>query len=178
MKQPPFIYIFLFVLFSINTLYSQNYLETNLLQKDGIAPNFSLITASGDSIRLSDYKGKIVILDFWYVGCSPCVKAYRDIKTLEEKLGKNKFIIIGMNPITRERKINRYIKKGKYSDIVTICSKKIKNQYQVKSYPTIYVIDKQGKIALATAGYYDDLKIKIEECVIEESERSGVRKFL
>ena len=178
MKQPPFIYIFLFVLFSINTLYSQNYLETNLLQKDGIAPNFSLITASGDSIRLSDYKGKIVILDFWYVGCSPCVKAYRDIKTLEEKLGKNKFIIIGMNPITRERKINRYIKKGEYSDIVTICSKKIKNQYQVKSYPTIYVIDKQGKIALATAGYYDDLKIKIEECVIEESERSGVRKFL
>ncbi|RLD40343.1 MAG: hypothetical protein DRI86_15430, partial [Bacteroidetes bacterium] len=147
-------------------------------QKDGIAPNFSLITASGDSIRLSDYKGKIVILDFWYVGCSPCVKAYRDIKTLEEKLGKNKFIIIGMNPITRERKINRYIKKGEYSDIVTICSKKIKNQYQVKSYPTIYVIDKQGKIALATAGYYDDLKIKIEECVIEESERSGVRKFL
>jgi len=178
MKQSPFIYIFLFFLFSVNTLYSQNYLETNLLQKDSIAPNFSLITAFGDSIHLSDYKGKIVILDFWYVGCSPCVKAYREIKTLEEKLGKNKFVVIGMNPVTRKNKIVRYIKKGKYNDMVAICSKTIRDRYKVKAYPTIYVIDKQGKIALATAGYYDDLKIKIEECVIEESEKSGVRKFL
>jgi len=178
MKQTPFFYISLFILFSINTLYSQNYFEKSLLKKDSIAPSFNLLTTSGDSIHLSDYKGKVVILDFWYVGCNPCVKAYKDIKTLEEKLGKDKFVVIGMNPITRRKKIVRYIKKGKYNDLVAVCSKTIKEQYKVKAYPTIYVINKQGKIALATAGYYSELKIKIEKAVIEESKKGSVRKFL
>jgi peroxiredoxin len=176
MKQTPVFLIF--ILFSVNILYSQNYLEKNLLKKDNIAPVFSLLTASGDSINLSDYKGKVVILDFWYVGCSPCVKAYRDIKALEEKLGKDKFVIIGMNPVTRKNKILRYIKKGKYNDTVAICSKTIRDQYKVKAYPTIYVISKQGKIALATAGYYNELKSKIEKVVKEESKKGGVKIFL
>lgn len=173
-----FFLISFFLFFTQFSSYSQNYFENSLLHKDSIAPNFNLVSTSGDSIHLSDYKGKIIILDFWYVGCRPCIKAYNDLKALEKELGKEQFVIIGMNPVTRKRKIKRYIKKGKYSDIVTICSKEIKNQYRVKAYPTIYVIDKQGKIALATAGYYDNLKNKLKNTIIEKSIKDGVRKFL
>ena len=170
----------LFLLFYQNTVFSQNYFEKCLLQKDSIAPNFDLITTSGDSVHLSDYKGKIVVLDFWYVGCKPCVKAYNDIKAIENELGKNNFVILGMNPITRKNKIIRYIKKGKYADKTIICSKSIKNQYRIKAYPTIYVINKQGKIAIATAGYYSDLKSKIKKVIIDESKnkKGSMRKFL
>jgi len=169
--------LFVLLIFTVNIAFSQNYFEASLLQKDSIAPDFELITLDGDSIHLSDYKGKVVILDFWYVGCRPCLKAYMDIKALEEELGANKFVVLGMNPVTRIKKIKRYIKKGKYDDMVVICSKEVKNNYKIKAYPTIYVIDKQGKIVLATAGYYSNLKENLRKVILEESNKGGVRKF-
>ncbi len=158
--------------------YSQNFLSENLLKKGSTAPNFNLKTSNGKQIKLSDYKGKTLILDFWYVGCKPCVKAYLDIKSLENELGKDKFVILGMNPISRKNKIKRYIKKGKYNDIAIICSDSIKNQYKIRAYPTIYIINKQGKIAFATAGYSSIFKSDIKRIILGESKKNSFRKFL
>ena len=161
--------LILFELTITESVYSQNFLSKTLLQKGVVAPEFNLKTSAGDSIELSDYKGKIVILDFWYVGCRPCVKAYQDIKALEEELSKDKFVVIGMNPITRKNKINRYIRKGKYADKVVLCSKEIITAYQVSAYPTIYIINKNGNIAFSTAGYSVNFKDQIKKAILKES---------
>ena len=142
--------------------YAQSYLSKGLLKVDTKAPSFELISSNGDSIRLSDYRGKMVLLDFWYVGCKPCIKAFWDIDSLKQELGKNSFVVIGMNPINRKGKINKFKNKYKYTDKVAVCRKtSIVEDYKISAYPTIYIIDREGNIAFASAGYYKDLKKKI-----------------
>lgn len=165
-----------FISLSVEKALCQNYISKGLVEVGAEAPDFSLISTTGDSIHLSDYVGKIVILDFWYVGCRPCIKAYWDIDSLKLELGAENFVVIGMNPINRKNKINRFKKKYNYKDITAVCRKtSIKNDYRISAYPTIYIIDKQGKIAFASAGYYDELKNKMRDILKQNIPN---RKFL
>jgi peroxiredoxin len=171
--------LFLFInLISIKTT-AQNYISEGLLKVGTKAPSFELISSNGDNIKLSDYRTKIVLLDFWYVGCKPCIKAFWDIDSLKQELGENSFVVVGMNPINRKGKINKFKDKYKYNDKVVVCRKtSIVEDYNINVYPTIYIIDREGKIAFASAGYYKDLKKKIREVIIDKSNNTSRRKFL
>ena len=81
-----------------------------------------------------------------------------------------------MNPINRKNKINKFKRKHNYKDITTICRKtSIKNDYKISAYPTIYIIDQQGKIAFASAGYYSELKSKMRDVLKQKIPK---RRFL
>jgi peroxiredoxin len=159
---------------------AQNYISQGLLKVGTAAPNFKLISSNGDSVNLSDYKGEFVLLDFWYVGCKPCIKAYWDIDSLKQELGNKRFVVLGMNAINRSNKINRFKDKYNYKDEVAICRKtSIIDDYKISAYPTIYIVNKEGKIVFASAGYYSDLKKKIREVIIDKSNNNTPRrKFL
>ncbi len=141
---------------------SQDFMSNNMLEKGTIAPKFELLNSDNASIKLSDYKGKVVLLDFWYVGCKPCIKVYADIQNIQKELGKENFVVLGMNPFNRKSQINRYKKKYNYSDMALICTDKVKDAYKVRAYPSIYLIDKDGKIAFASAGYYAEFREKLK----------------
>jgi thiol-disulfide isomerase/thioredoxin len=157
------LFIFLFGSHQVLAQTSANYMNNSLLRAGNLAPNFALQTVDNGPFLLSENKGKIIVLDFWYIGCKPCIKANNDLQQVLEQIGSDNIIVVGLNAVNSKGQINRYVRKQEGYDLQLLCSENVRNQYGVKAYPTLYVIDQNGNIALGTAGYYENLKIELKE---------------
>ncbi len=62
-----------------------------------IAPSFELETLDGKTVRLSDLRGKVVLLDFWATWCAPCLKAAPAIKDLQDRLTASGLVVLGVS---------------------------------------------------------------------------------
>ncbi|MFI5265023.1 MAG: TlpA disulfide reductase family protein [Candidatus Kapaibacterium sp.] len=112
------------------------------------------------TIHLSDYRGKIVILDFWYMGCYWCIKAFPALEEISKKYGGKDVIVLGINSEDRfapQQKIVRFLEHNPITYSVILADRKVDNSYHVGGYPTLFIIDKSGKIAKVREGYDPDL---------------------
>lgn len=105
------------------------------------------------TIKLSDLKGKVVLLDFWYRGCFPCLKATPDLIKIQEEF-KNDLVIIGINDRDDKEDITDYYayKKGNYFSTYkteTDISKNLK----INAFPTFIIINQKGEIEKAEIGF-------------------------
>lgn len=124
------------------------------------APNWTLPRVSGDSLTLSNLRGKFVLLDFWFVGCGACVMSIPTLNEIQEIYKRNELEVIGINT----DKINVEI-------IANYCSRRdmnyknvwnsnsISEEYNVHAAPTFILIDKQGEIVYTQIGH-DSEKLK------------------
>ncbi|MBL7717311.1 MAG: TlpA family protein disulfide reductase [Flavipsychrobacter sp.] len=121
-----------------------------------------------------NFKGKITVLDFWYMGCHPCVLAIPKIEKLKEKYKDNPRVqIFGLNAYdTDSADIARLPKFIDYNPIhypiILLPDRKMaETDYKVKAWPTFYIIDEKGAVAFSTIGYdenlFTDLSNKIDE---------------
>lgn len=133
------------------------------------APDFQYQTLNNETKSLSDLNGRVVILDFWYLGCQPCIQAIPDLIELQSKYKGNGVEIIGLNPFDFTEKqrplLEQSVEKlGCNYPIATIPTT-VLEAYKVKSYPTTYVIDKKGRIRFSSYGYYKDLTQDMDSCI-------------
>lgn len=149
----------------------RDFISSNLLKVGTPAPYFEGLNTDGNKIRYSDYKGKLILLDWWYVGCKPCIKSMEDIQKLQDELGEESFTIIGMNPINKPNAIKRFEKKYNYNHQVILANNTFRDSYKIRAYPTLYLIGKDGKILFARAGYSSEFTTELKQ-VIKEYMRS------
>ena len=105
-------------------------------------------------MRLSDYRGKIVLLNFWYTGCAPCREETPALQAAYQKLAPQGLQIIGMNVLANERKgadgladIRSFIESYNVTyPIVLDTDSQSGRDYQVYVLPTSLMIDGEGKI--------------------------------
>jgi cytochrome c biogenesis protein CcmG, thiol:disulfide interchange protein DsbE len=118
------------------------------------APDFALPSIDGRTVRLSDYRGKVVLLNFWYTGCEPCREETPALEAAYKKLAPQGFEIIGMNVRTNERRgadgdadIRTFIEAhGVSYPIALDTDSQSGRDYQVYVLPTSLMIDREGKI--------------------------------
>ncbi len=124
------------------------------------AIDFSLSTIDGGFVSLKDFRGKVVLLDFWAEWCGPCKMVTPIIVSLYEKYKNNGFIVIGMNLDDESDfdKVINYVKKSKITYPITIKGFSIAQKYGVKGIPQFFLIDKDGKVALAITGFIQTLE--------------------
>jgi cytochrome c-type biogenesis protein len=121
--------------------------------------DFTLVDQYGNEHTLSDYKGKVVFLNFWATWCSPCKKEMPDIEALYNEYGKNEgdVIILGVsNPSSEEYPNNIDVKKEEVIDfldengytfpVVFDETGEVYSNYFISAFPTTFLIDEEGNV--------------------------------
>ncbi|MCK5857423.1 MAG: TlpA family protein disulfide reductase [Bacteroidales bacterium] len=142
-------------------------LNNGMLKPGEIAPPFALKNTINETISLSDYRGKLILLDFWYAACKPCIKASVGLENLHQKYAKRGLVVLGMNTMDSAAKIKRHNKKHKVSYPSVMCTRAMKTTYKVRSFPSFYLIDENGKIVFSSSGYYIGLDKDLEMAVLQ-----------
>lgn len=115
-------------------------------------PNFTLTDLSGKNISLSDYKGKVVVLNFWASWCPPCKAEMPEFNEMDrefKKSGDTVLLAINMTDGRREtkKKVETFISEQKYKMRVLLDSEgKASNLFDIRYLPTTYVIDAEGTV--------------------------------
>jgi len=121
------------------------------------AYDFTLLDQNGKEHKLSEYKGKVVFLNFWATWCPPCIEEMPHIEELykEYNLNKDEVVILGVTGIRdqTEQEIKDFLDENNYT-FPTVIDKtgEIFTNYNISSYPTTFMIDKDGKIYGYTVG--------------------------
>jgi len=123
------------------------------------------IVSSKDSVQLSKLKGNLILLEFWFPGCGGCVSAIPEINCINNEYSNKGLQIYGIE-FTKPNDIGlkEYIKEHKIKYPTLHTGKVVANEYGVLAAPTFYLIDKNGVIKYASAGFRKDELIRsIEE---------------
>jgi thiol-disulfide isomerase/thioredoxin len=130
------------------------------------APAFDLKDPSGKPVKLADFAGKVVVLDFWGTWCGWCVKAMPMIEKVHQRYKDKGVVVIGMNTENDPRADPAgFMRRNKYTYRLALNAEKVTREYQVTGYPLLYVVGKDGKIAAVEVGYSDDLDKKLSEVI-------------
>lgn len=123
-------------------------------QKGFLAPDFTLETTTGETLTLSELRGKPVILNFWASWCPPCRAEMPALQTLYEQAHPD-FILLGVNASTQDRLPNAYqlIAEMKLTFPILLDTRGTAiAAYRVISLPTTFFIDGQGVIREVVIG--------------------------
>jgi RNA polymerase sigma factor (sigma-70 family) len=122
--------------------------ELRHLRVGKVASEIEGIDLDGQIMRLSDHRGKVVVLTFWGTWCGPCMAMVPDERKLVERLAGKPFALIGVNSDDNQAKLKAAIKK----EMITWPSfrdgsrGRIAKDWNVHSWPTTYVLDRDGII--------------------------------
>jgi cytochrome c-type biogenesis protein len=148
------------------------------------ASDFTLTDQYGNEHTLSDYKGKVVFLNFWATWCPPCRGEMPDIEALYNEYGKNEsdVIFLGVaNPasdaysdnadVTKD-KIISFLDENNYTfPVVFDETGDVLNDYSITAFPTTFMIDKEGNIyGYAPGALTKELMISIINETLEATE--------
>lgn len=126
--------------------------------KGKLAPEITLNNLNGQTVKLSDYRGKIVILNFWASWCPPCKSEMPELNEAAREFASGAdavLLTVNLTDGSRETvdKARKYIADNNYSMTVLLDTQsKAANAYNITSIPTTYVIDKQGIIINSIVG--------------------------
>jgi thiol-disulfide isomerase/thioredoxin len=135
--------------------------EPTLLANGAIAPDFTAYTPEGKAVKLSHYKGKVVVLDFWSTWCGPCQTSMPHLEKVYQQVKDSGVVVLALCVWDEKDAYEKWLvaKKGVYTFPTLFDSAGrgkdniAASKYQVTGIPTQYVIGKDGRIAASLIGY-------------------------
>jgi len=120
----------------------------------GKAPGFTLKSYSGKNLKLSEYRGQVVLLNFWASWCGPCRQEMPLLNDLHKKYKKLGFSVMGVNVEEDSAKARKIVKEVKLKFPVLFDTKnKVSELYQVSAMPSTVIIDRNGNMRYVHKGY-------------------------
>ncbi|HZG52291.1 MAG TPA: TlpA disulfide reductase family protein [Pyrinomonadaceae bacterium] len=118
------------------------------------APSLTLKSIEGRTVRLSDYRGKVVLINFWATWCPPCRAEMPDLVKLQREYGKDGLQIIGVTyPPERPARVREFARRLKVNYPVVLGTRATKAGFSPdETLPLTVIIDREGKIRGAIAG--------------------------
>ncbi len=127
-----------------------------------IAPDWILSDPLENQYSLRDFKGKIVVIDFWATWCLPCVKKMPEIQKIHEQFKDKGVRVFGINIWDQGDPIKIMHESG-YTYHLLLKGDGIAKEYGINGIPTLYVIGKDGKIIFNEVGFKEDLYERVIE---------------
>ena len=127
--------------------------DPSVLTPGTAAPDFSLATHDGKKKTLADYKGKVIVMDFWATWCGPCKTAMPALQRLHEKYKDQPVAIVGMNAEGGgEGDPVAFKKENGYTYELLLEADAVSETYKVRGLPTFYVVGPDGNIVWGGVG--------------------------
>jgi len=143
--------------FTLEADWQQPELSHNLtVVKDVIpATDFELQDMDEEKVRLSDYKGKVVLLNFWATWCPPCIREMPSMERLHQQVDADGFKVIAVNQMEDVDQVFAFTGQLEIDptfEILFDTTSAVSRDYAVRGLPTTYLIDKDGRIRYRAVG--------------------------
>ena len=123
------------------------------------APNFSLVDYEGKPVRLADFAGRVVLVDFWGTWCPPCRMAMPNLVELHREYTAKGFDIVAISvPPDDADMVRQYAADNGIAFPLPLAAGSVQQDYGINSYPTSLFVDKQGVVRYTHGGFSDDMK--------------------
>ena len=134
-------------------LLGTGYASTN---KTSLAPDFTLSDLSNKKISLSQFRGKVVLLNFWSIWCGPCLAEMPSLNKFYFEFGDRGVVVIAIAEDPAEKPVKSYVQEKKIAfPILMDKDKRVYFKYSLFGIPATFLIDKEGVIAEKFIGETD-----------------------
>ncbi|MFQ5585575.1 MAG: peroxiredoxin family protein [Thermodesulfobacteriota bacterium] len=111
------------------------------------APDFTLRDINGETLSLSDFKGKVVFLNFWATWCPPCKAEMPAMEQLHRKFRERGLAVVAVNQYEEKGRVMRFIEEGGYTFTVPLDREgTASRKYRVSGLPVTFIIDRAGML--------------------------------
>jgi peroxiredoxin len=118
------------------------------------APQFSLAAHGGKTINLAQYKGQVVMINFWATWCGPCRQEMPLLESIYKKYNKMGFTLLGVNVEPDSKPAEDWLKATPVSFPILFDTKsEVSKMYEVNGMPSTVIVDRKGNVAFIHHGY-------------------------
>ncbi|WP_183575599.1 peroxiredoxin family protein [Mucilaginibacter sp. X5P1] len=131
-----------------------------LLAPGTVAPDWTLYTTDGKQLSMAQLKGKVVLMDFFFIGCDGCMASLQSLDRIYEKYKDQNFVLVSISNRDSRKVVAGFKKNYHIKNPVCGDGADVAKAYHLPGAPLFYYIDKEGKIANVIFGYDDDFESK------------------
>ncbi|MFZ5643779.1 MAG: TlpA family protein disulfide reductase [Bacillota bacterium] len=136
----------------------------NLMGKEKIsaspAPDFTLVDLNGKEVRLSDFRGKKVLVNFWATWCTPCRQEMPLLQEFHEKAGGKDWQVLTVNITSTEKSVavvQQYVSANNYTFPVLLDQKgAIAALYSIRGIPASFILNEKGEVVKTKVGPFTE----------------------
>jgi len=147
---------------------------------DSTTKGFTLPDIKGETQSLTDYRGKVVLVNFWASWCMPCVEEMPELTQLKQHLAGQPFEILALNVGEGEKRVKHFAKRTSFNlSVLMDNSSKVFNEWKVEIMPTSFLIDARGRVryrARGNPGWDNEQTLSLIENLIKETEKADGAK--
>ncbi|MFH1826135.1 MAG: TlpA disulfide reductase family protein [bacterium] len=118
-----------------------------------IPPNFTLVDLNGGAHSLSEYRGKVVVLNFWATWCPPCRAEMPSMQKMFDTWSQDKYVMLAVNIAQPREDVLEFARQNKYTfPILLDIDSSVARLYQVRGIPATFIIGKDGQLVQKIVG--------------------------
>ena len=131
------------------------------------APSFVLNDTGGNSVRFSDYRGKVVLISFWAPWCVPCREELPALEELYGKYRKDGLEILAISVEPSPAAVSGFLRRMHLTYAVLLDNKQVSDQFDCTHLPTTIIIGRDGTVRKIHKGYGKEILHEYEQTIVE-----------
>ena len=138
------------------------------------AADFTLKNINGDEIKLSDYKGKTVVMNFFATWCPPCKSELPGFMKTKENYKDKEAVFLFIDVQESSDTVKSFVDDRGYTDMNPLLDSEgsVSEKYGIRGIPRTFILDKEGNIAFSHEGYLDDAALESAiDSVLKETDQ-------
>lgn len=142
--------------------------SNDLTKKDSqleLAPDFEANLLNGKKISSKEYKGKVIVLNFWFTGCGPCKQEIPELNELVKKYKNKNVVFLACALDDDTQLLKKYLKQNPFNYEIIPDARKIVEKYKVSIYPTHIIVNKDGEIVTRIIGGGEGIKSSLTNII-------------
>lgn len=130
------------------------------------APDFKVSTTSGQQVTLENYRGRVLVLDFFASWCQPCRESIPHLVEMNRKYGQKGLFVLGMSADEDGvRAVKAFADKHRITYPIAMAEESTLTDFGVRSVPVMFVIDKKGQVSGVFRGFTDEVARSTEQLI-------------